>query len=62
MCVGMKACHLLVCEEKDLNIEDTVVCKALQDLWYEDRIVMLLRTPRLPGTRNLVLTHTTFIL
>lgn len=32
MCVGMKACHLLVCEEKDLNIEDTVVCKALQDL------------------------------
>lgn len=27
-----KACHLLVYEEKYLNIEDTVVCEALQDL------------------------------
>lgn len=32
ICVGRKAYHLLVYEEKDLNIEDTAVCEALQDL------------------------------
>lgn len=54
----MKARHLLVCEGKDLNIEDTVVCKALQDLWYEDREAMLLTTPRLLGTLILVYIYT----
>lgn len=33
----MNAYHLLVCEEKDLNIEDAVVCAALQALSHEDR-------------------------
>lgn len=62
ICVRMRACHLLIYKEKDFNIEDTVVCKALQGLQYEDRIEMLLRIPGLPGTRILVLMHTTLIL
>ena len=33
----MKAYHLLVCEGKDLNREDAVVCAALQALRHEDR-------------------------
>lgn len=54
----MKASYLLVCEEKDLNTEDKMVCEALQDLWYEDRVSILLRTPRLLGTQILVHIYT----
>lgn len=32
MCVGMKAFHLLACEGKYFNLEDTVTCKAFTGL------------------------------
>lgn len=54
----MKASYLLVCKEKDLNTEDKMVCEALLDLWYEDRVAIFLRTPRLPGTQILVHIYT----